>query len=146
MKKLWREPKIVQVKKRYVVSKIYQLSILKHLKKPLFSLKMATYKTSIIIHFYKSQCIRSNVLPSMRKDRVYTAIIILNESTACVESAHRSCPAGLSACCNHIQCNCNSLLPRRVHLFSDKLKGCTDRLQTWNKPRNGILSLNQLMK
>ncbi|XP_065899160.1 uncharacterized protein [Dysidea avara] len=81
-------------------------------------------------------CIRSSVLPSMRKDRVYTTKIVLCESTASVASAYCTCTAGLSGCCNHVTATLY-FLEGYIHagLCEDELIGCTDRLQTWIKPR-----------
>ena len=50
-------------------------------------------------------CIRSSVLPSMRKDRVYTTKIVLCEPNVSVASAHCTCTAGLSGCCSHVYSN-----------------------------------------
>ena len=79
--------------------------------------------------------IRSNVLPSMRKDQVYSTVIILCESTAHVASAHCTWTAGLSGCCNHV--TALYCLEEYIHagLYKDEQIGCTDQLQTWNKPR-----------
>jgi len=81
-------------------------------------------------------CISAVVLPSMRKDRVYNVTIFVHQS-ARVTHACCSCPAGLSGCCNHITATLYSL-EDYVHsgLQDDELKGCTERLQTWNIPRH----------
>ena len=80
--------------------------------------------------------VRSNVLPSMKKDRVYNTAIILDEITARVANAHCTCTAGLSGCCNHVTATLYCL-EEYIHagLHKDEQIGCTDRLQTWNKPR-----------
>ena len=84
--------------KIYVVNKMYHSSILEHLKKPLFSSKMATIKILITIHIHKSQAMFvSDQSAESQSVHYYN----LNESTTYVES-HCSCPAELSACCNHI--------------------------------------------
>ena len=81
-------------------------------------------------------CIVSRVLPSMKKDRVYSVTIVLQESNCSVSIAYCSCPAGLSGYCNHatgtLYC-----LENYIHLGlqEDERKGCTERLQTWNQPR-----------
>jgi len=81
-------------------------------------------------------CVRATVLPSMRKNRVYTTVIVFHESTARVASAHCACPAGLSGCCNHLTATLYCLEEYiYLGLYEDELKGCTDRLQMWNHPR-----------
>ena len=81
-------------------------------------------------------CVKSKVLPSMRKDRVYTTVIVLHNSTAHVASAHCTCPAGLLGCCNHVTATLYCLEEYIYSgLYEDDLKGCTDRLQKWNRPR-----------
>ena len=54
--------------------------------------------------------VRSNVLPSMRKDRVYNTAIILCETTARVANAHCTCIVWLLQ-----PCNSNFVLLRRVY-------------------------------
>ena len=81
-------------------------------------------------------CVKSKVLPSMRKDRMYTTIIVLHNSTAHIASAHCTCPAGLSGCCNHVTATLYCLEEYIYSgLYEDDLKGCTDKLQKWNQPR-----------
>lgn len=46
-------------------------------------------------------CIGANVLPSMKKGKMYRVWIVLSQQTAHVEKAFCICPAGLSGCCNH---------------------------------------------
>ena len=72
----------------------------------------------------------------MRKDQVYSAAIILCESTVHVASAQCTCTAGLSGCCYHVTATLYCL-EEYIHagLYADEQIGCTDRLQTWNKPR-----------
>jgi len=81
-------------------------------------------------------CISAVVLPSMRKDHVYNVTIFVHQS-ARVSHACCSCPAGLSGCCNHVTATLYCL-EDYVHsgLPDDELKGCTERLQTWNIPRH----------
>ena len=81
-------------------------------------------------------CISAHVLPSMKKDRIYNVTIFVHQSS-CVSHACCSCPAGLSGCCNHVTATLYCL-EDYVHsgLQEDELKGCTERLQTWNVPRN----------
>ena len=81
-------------------------------------------------------CVSAAVLPSMKKDRVYKVIIFFCESTARVAQACCSCPAGLSGCCNHVT-GTLYCLEDYIHsgLQDDERKGCTERLQTWNRPR-----------
>ena len=47
-------------------------------------------------------CITANVLPLMKKHRMYKVVIIICETTVKVSTAYCSCPAGLAGCCNHI--------------------------------------------
>ena len=81
-------------------------------------------------------CIMSRVLPSMRKDHVYSVNVIIQESTCSVTAACCSCPAGLSGYCNHVTATLYSL-EDYIHLGlqEDEQKGCTERLQTGNQPR-----------
>ena len=59
----------------------------------------------------------------------------LNESTARDASAHWACPAGLSGC-NHVTAILYCLEEYiYLDLHDNEVKGCTDRLQTWNQPR-----------
>jgi len=81
-------------------------------------------------------CVRSSVLPSMRKDRIYATKIFFCESTASVVSAYCTCTAGLCGCCNHITATLYYLEEYiNMGLCEDELVGCTDRLQAWIKPR-----------
>ena len=47
-------------------------------------------------------CITAKVLPSMRKDRVYTVSIVMCESACSVATTYCTCTAGLSGCCSHV--------------------------------------------
>ena len=80
-------------------------------------------------------CVTTVVLRSMRKDRVYSVTVFIHES-AHVAKACCSCPAGLSGCCNHVMATLYCL-EDHIHsgLQEDEWKGCTEHLQTWNKPR-----------
>ena len=80
-------------------------------------------------------CVTTVVLPSMRKDHVYSAMVFIPES-ARVAKACCSCPAGLPGCCNHVTATLYCL-EDYIHsgLQENEWKGCTERLQTWNKPR-----------
>ena len=120
---------------------MFPSSIPEHLVKHIVSLKMVMHVQDIRLPPYMPQQlnylgIRSNLLPSMRKNRVYCAAIILCESTAHVASAHCTCNAGLSGCCNHVIATLYCL-EEYIHagLYKDEQIGCTDWLQTWNKPR-----------
>lgn len=81
-------------------------------------------------------CVTATVLPSMRKDRVYFATIIMRESNARVVTAYCTCPAGLSGCCNHTTATLYCL-EDYVHLGLREVErlGCTERLQKWNQPK-----------
>ena len=92
-------------------------------------------------------CVKSKVLPSMRKDRVYTIVIVLHNSSAHIASAHCTCPAGLSGCCNHVTATLYCLEDYTYSgLYEDDLKGCTDRLQKWNQPRKRNVEPRPTMK
>jgi len=81
-------------------------------------------------------CVRSSILPSMRKDHIYIAKIFLCESTATVVSAYCTYTAGLCGCCNHVTATLYYMEEYiNTGLCDDELIGCTDRLQTWIKPR-----------
>ena len=80
--------------------------------------------TTLLLH------VRGVCLPAMRKDRKYDLKLALNAKTFDIIYASCGCPAGKgpSGSCKHIGALCYSL--------SDFCKGtCTDRLQSWNKPR-----------
>ena len=72
----------------------------------------------------------------MRKDRVYTVTIVMQESNCSVATAYCTCTAGLSGCCNHIT-GTLYCLEDYIHqgLQDDERKGCTEHLQKWNQPR-----------
>ena len=79
-------------------------------------------------------CITANVLPSMKKHRMYKVviIIILCETTVKISTAYCSCPAGLAGCCNHISATLYCLedyISQRLY----EERGCTERLQVWNQ-------------
>ena len=80
-------------------------------------------------------CVTCTVLPSMRKDRVYSVTIAIKESTCRVVTAYCTCPAGLSGC-NHITSTlyCLEDFVRRG-LREEERMGCTEKLQKWNQPR-----------
>ena len=82
-------------------------------------------------------CVAATVLPSMKKDRVYHVVIVINESTARAITACCACPAELLGCCNHVTATLYCL-EDYIHsgLKEDELKGCIERLQVWNQPRN----------
>ena len=81
-------------------------------------------------------CISANVLPSMKKDKIYSVRILLSEHTGHIEKALCVCPAGLSGCCNHVTATLYCIEDYfRLRLNEDDQKGCTEKLQTWNQPR-----------
>lgn len=81
-------------------------------------------------------CIGANVLPSMKKGKLYSVWIVLSEHTARVEKAFCICPAGLSGCCNHVTATLYCMEDYfHLGLNEDDKKGCTEKLQTWNKPK-----------
>ena len=89
-------------------------------------------------------CIVSNILPSMKKDRVYNVVIIICESTTKVSTAYCAFPAGLAWCCNQITATLYCL-EDYIHqsLYKYEEKGCTDRLQAWNRPRRKNVNTRQ---
>ena len=72
----------------------------------------------------------------MRKDRVYSVTIVIQELRCSVTTAYCTCTAGLSGCCNHIT-GTLYCLEDYIHqgLQDNERKGCTERLQKWNQPR-----------
>jgi len=81
-------------------------------------------------------CVKTSVLPSMRKDCIYHVTLIIRESKARVITAYCTCPAGLSGCCNHITASLYCLEDYvRLGLREEELKGCTEKLQRWNHPQ-----------
>jgi len=113
------------------------LNIPEHWTKLTNFIKMVMFRTSNITQCVLFLTTASRVLPSMRKDQVYHVVIVMNESTARVITACCACPAGLSGCCNHVTATLYCL-EDYIHsgLKKDELKGCTERLQVWNQPRN----------
>jgi len=98
-------------------------------------LKIAMYRTSSITHFHKSlaMCVLDQMFCHLWRK---TTVIILNESTAHVASAHCACPAGLSSCCDNVMATLYCLEEYiYLGLYDDEIKYCTDRLQKWNQPR-----------
>ena len=82
-------------------------------------------------------CIGAAVLPSMKKDKMYNVRIVLSKHTAHVERAICVCPAGLCGCCNHVTATLYCVEDYfRLKLNEEDQKGCTEKLQTWNQPRN----------
>ena len=91
-------------------------------------------------------CITSVVLPSMKKDRIYNITIFFHPS-AHVAHAYCTCPAGLSGCCNHVTATLYCLEDYvQTGLQDDDLKGCTERLQTWNNQGISVMIRGQQMK
>ena len=81
-------------------------------------------------------CIGASVLPSMKKDKMYSVRIVLSEHTGHIEKAFCVCPAGLSGCCNHVTATLYCIEDYfHLKLNEDDQKGCTEKLQTWNQPR-----------
>ena len=81
-------------------------------------------------------CISTNVLPSIKKDKIYSVRILLSEHTGHIENAFCVCPAGLSSCCNHITAISYCIGDYfHLRLNEDDQKGCTEKLQMWNQPR-----------
>ena len=81
-------------------------------------------------------CVASTVLPSMKKDCIYHVKIVVQKSPCSVNTAYCTCPAGLSGCCNHVIATLYCLEDYIHQGFQDEeKKGCTERLQVWNKPK-----------
>ncbi len=88
--------------------------------------------TDSTLLFLKASC-----LPEMRKDRIYSLNLALNNKLYDIVYASCSCPAGKgpNGSCKHIGAFC--------YAFCDFCKcgnipdflTCTDKLQSWNKPR-----------
>jgi len=78
-------------------------------------------------------CIGANVLPSMKKGKLYRVWIVLSEHIARVEKAFCTCPAGLTGCCNHVTATLYCMEEYfRLKLNEYDQKGCTEKLQVWN--------------
>lgn len=96
---------------------------------------------AVRFHPMKSQpnyvCIGANVLPSMKKGKLYRVWIVLSVHTARVEKAFCTCPAGLSGCCNHATATLYCMEEYfRLKLNEYDQKGCTEKLQVWNIPKS----------
>ena len=81
--------------------------------------------------------IRALCLPEMRKDRVYHLKLILNQSCDVVY-ASCGCAAGMgpSGSCKHIGALCYAFSDFCKHGSMPEFLSCTDKLQSWNKPRS----------
>ena len=77
--------------------------------------------------------VTAKILPSMRKDRMYTVKIVICESTNSVATAYYTYIAGR---CNHVT-GTLYCLEDYMHqgLQGKERKGCTERLQNWNPPK-----------
>lgn len=84
----------------------------------------------------KKSLIRAEVLPSMRTDRKYKALVILNETKICQTSCN--CPSGMGplASCKHLAALCYAC-EDFVKCFSraEMDEACTERLNQWNRPK-----------
>ncbi|XP_065904753.1 uncharacterized protein [Dysidea avara] len=82
-------------------------------------------------------CIGADVLPSMKKDKLYKVYIVLSELTSDVAKAFCACPAGLSGCCNHVTATLYCLQNYfHLKLNEEDEKSCTEKRQLWNQPRD----------
>ena len=80
--------------------------------------------------------IRASCLPEMKKDRIYKLKLALN-SQCDVIVAECGCPAGKAphGSCKHIGALCYALAEFCKLGITPQFLTCTDRLQSWNKPR-----------
>ena len=90
----------------------------------------------------KSVCyVRCEVLPSMRKDRVYQVRVCCTEHSNLemptdVRAAYCICPASLAGSCNHVGALLYALEDFvRKGLREETPKACTSKLMAWNQPR-----------
>ena len=82
-------------------------------------------------------CIGADVLPSMKKDKLYKVYIVLSELTSDVAKAFCACPAGLSGCCDHVTATLYCLQNYfHLKLNEEDEKSCTEKHQLWNQPRD----------
>ena len=82
-------------------------------------------------HFIKSQ-----VLPSMKKDKVYSCFLVMT-STVSILKAHCKCPAGVDGRCNHVASTLFALEEhcKKQKTCSDAQESCTSKPCRWNVPR-----------
>jgi len=81
-------------------------------------------------------CIGANVLPSMKKDKMYIVFIALSNCDK-VKTAFCVCPAGLSGCCNHVTSTLYHIEEYfRLGVSEEDQKSCTEKLQIWIQPRS----------
>ena len=85
-------------------------------------------------HLENGVCAVSRVLASMKKV-FYHVTILACKSSCTVKTAYCTCPAGLSGCCNHTIATLYCLEDYvSSGLQEEEKKGCTERLQVWNRP------------
>ena len=87
--------------------------------------------TSTLMH------LRATYIPEMRKDRIYKVLMILDRKTCDINAATCDCLAGKGpvVSCKHVGALCYALVE---FCTSGKLLDfltCTNKLQTWNKPK-----------
>lgn len=83
-------------------------------------------------HFIKSQ-----VLPSMKKDKVYTCFLVLS-TVGQMLRAHCKCPAGIDGRCNHVASTLFALEQHckdRGKQSTEEEQSCTSKPCTWSVPR-----------
>ena len=85
-------------------------------------------------HLEDMVCVISRVLASMKKI-FYHVTILICKSSCSIKMAYCTCPAGLSGCCNHAIATMYCLEDYiSSGLQEEEKKGCTERLQVWNRP------------
>lgn len=89
------------------------------------------------LHENGKHYIKSQVLPSMKKDKVYTCFLVMT-SFGSILKAHCKCPAGIDGRCNHVA---STLFALEQHFkngqktSSDSEESCTSKPCKWNIPR-----------
>ena len=82
-----------------------------------------------------------NVLPAMRKDRIYAVRTCSTvpgdaDTSTNIRAAYCVCPAGLAGSCNHVAALMYALEDFvRQGLREEAAKTCTEKLKAWNPPR-----------
>ena len=81
--------------------------------------------------------IQASCLPEMKKDRVYSLNLALNDSSYDIVYGKCGCPAGMgpSGSCKHIGALCYAISDFCKYGSTPDFLTSTDKLQSWNKPR-----------
>ncbi|PFX12333.1 uncharacterized protein LOC111347439 [Stylophora pistillata] len=88
------------------------------------------------LHQNGKHYVKSQVLPSMKKDKVYSCFLLMS-SIGCVLKAHCKCPAGIDGRCNHVASTLFALeqsFKETKRKNSDAAESCTSKPCKWNVP------------